>query len=522
MEKDLKIAGKLAKYFIESPVTILIKVTLLLFGLIAIFLTPREENPQIDVPAANVIVQYPGSTPDEVQRIIVEPLSRYLKEMTGVKHVYGYSTHDTGVVSVRFKIGENKEDSYLKLYDRVMQNMDKLPKNASQPLFKPIDIDEVPIVTFALASKNLNDAELYRVAQRLLTPLSTIKNVSRVGITGGHKRQFNLYFDPAKLSQYALSMESIKEILTVENTSNSLGKWNGDKYAIRADFPALINDTKTLGELIVSVVDGKPIYLNGIAEVEDGVDNQNHQETWLKVGSANTQKGFEKSEKYTQVTIHVAKKRGSNAVFVANDVLDEVENLSKSLPNDVKILITRDDGQKADHAVNELIFHLVISIIIIVILLMVMLGWRESLIVSLTIPLILGVTLFVGMMSGQTINRITLFALILALGLLVDDSIVVIENIHRHFGLGKRSKKEACIYATNEIGGSTNIATLAVMLAFLPMLFVTGMMGPYMGPIPFNVPVAMITSLIIAYIFAPWLAFRLIPAHKDKEPFDIS
>ena len=522
-EMSLNIAGRLARKFIYSPITPLIGIILLLFGLIAVFMTPREENPQIDVPAVSVIVQYPGSTPEEVQRIIVEPLSRYLKELTGVKHVYGMANHDMGVVTVRFKIGENKEDSYLKLYDRVMQNMDKLPSNASQPLFKPIDIDEVPIVTFALSSATLNTDALYRVAQRMLTPLSRIDNVSKVGITGGHRRQFNIWFDPAKLAQYDLSLETIKEKILQANRSVPLGQINGNRYALRADLPSFITDVAALEKLIVHVKDKKPIYLKDVARVEDGVNQQDRHETWMRVGEAHEQaSGLSKGATLAQVTVHVAKKRGSNAVFVAQDILDEVQVLSQSLPNGVSLLITRNDGHKADEAVNELIFHLVISVIIIVILLMVMLGWRESMIVSLTIPLILGVTLFIGLLSGQSINRITLFALILALGLLVDDSIVVIENIHRHVGLGRRSKCAASIYATNEIGGSTNIATLAVMLAFLPMMFVTGMMGPYMGPIPFNVPVAMIASLVIAYIFAPWLAYRFIPVHQTSEPFDIT
>ena len=253
-EISLNIAGKLARKFIYSPITPLLGIALLLFGLIAVLFTPREENPQIDVPAVNVIVQYPGSTPEEVQQIIVEPLSRYLKEMTGVKHVYGMSSHDIGVVTVRFKIGENKEDSYLKLYDRVMQNMDKLPSNASQPLFKPVDIDEVPIVTFALSSESLDTNALYRVAQRMLSPLSTIANVSKVGITGGHKRQFNIWFDPARLAQYNLSLESIKEKILQANRSVPLGTIEGDRYALRADFPSFITNVRALESLIFHVI----------------------------------------------------------------------------------------------------------------------------------------------------------------------------------------------------------------------------------------------------------------------------
>jgi len=531
-ELELNIAGKLARTFLKNPLTPVLAIVFLLMGIIAVFFTPREENPQIDVPAANVIVVYPGASSKEVQNIIVDPLERTLKAMTGVKHVYGMAMNSVGIVTVRFKIGQDKVRSMSKLYDRVMQNMDKMPKGVMPPLIKPIDIDEVPIVTLALSSDKYNDYQLYRMAQRLLSPLAEVKNVSIVGIKGGHKRQFNIIVDPQKLAAYHLSLGQIAMALKAANVDYPLGGADNKKYSIPVEFDGFIKSVKDVENLIVANYMGRVIYIKDIAKVVDGIDFQHKHKTYFEGGRAFYEdpliskeevNKFPVDKKLNQVTIFIGKKRGSNAVFVANDVLKKVEELKKDLPKDVHIYVTRNDGLKANHAVNELIYHLFISLGIIVILLIVMLGWREALIVSFTVPLILSITLFIGMLAGQTINRITLFALILSLGLLVDSAIIVIENIHRHFEIGDKPREYAAIYATNEIGNPTNIATLAIILAFVPMFFVTGMMGPYMRPIPFNVPVAMIASLIVAYIFTPWAAVKFLPEHKNehKEPFDI-
>ncbi len=533
IEEELKLnsAGKLARMFLKNPLTPVIALTLILMGLIAVLFTPREENPQIDVPAANVMVVYPGASSKEVQNIIVEPLERILKAMTGVKHVYGMAMNSVGIVTVRFKIGQDKVRSMAKLYDRVMQNMDKLPKGVMPPLVKPIDIDEVPIVTLALSSKKYNDAQLYRMAQRLLSPLAAVKNVSIIGIKGGHKRQFNIIVNPEKLAAFHLSLGQIALSLKGANVDYPLGGIDNKKYSIPVEFDGFIKNAHDIENLIVADYFGRPVYIKDIAKVIDGVDYQHKHQTYFEAGKGfytDTKIGqkavnkFPVGEKLNQVTIFIGKKRGTNAVFVARDVLKKAKELQKMLPKDVKLYVTRNDGQKANHAVNELIDHLFISLGIIVILLIFMLGWKEAAIVAVTVPLILSVTLFIGMLAGQTINRITLFALILSLGLLVDSAIIVIENIHRHFEIGDKPREYAAVFATNEIGNPTNIATLAIILAFIPMLFVTGMMGPYMRPIPFNVPVAMIASLVVAYMFVPWAAVKYLPAHTGhKEPFDI-
>ena len=519
-ELQLNIAGRLARDFLKNPLTFVIGIVLLLFGLIAILFTPREENPQIDVPSANVIVVYPGASAKEVQNIIVEPLSRKLNEMTNVDHIYGMAMNSVGVVTVVFEIGQNKEKSISKLYDRVMQNMNLLPKGAWQPLVKPIDIDEVPILTFAIASKKYNDAQLYRIAQRLLTPLAEVDNVSVVGIKGGHKRQFNVIISAEKLAAYHLSLGQVADALQKGNVDYPLGNFENGQFSIPVEYNGFIRTLDDVRNLLVANYQGRPIYLKDIATITDTANYQDKHFTYFIAGQSFENPNI-RGERLNQVTVYVAKKRGTNAVFVAKDAIKKIEELKKLLPSDIEVVLTRNDGHKANEAVNELFFHLFISLIIIFFLLWGMLGLREAGIVLFTVPLILAVTLFIGMLAGQTINRITLFALILSLGLLVDSAIVVIENIHRHFSMGDKSKEHASVYATNEIGNPTNIATLAIILAFVPMFFVGGMMGPYMAPIPFNVPVAMIASLVVAYIFTPWAAFKFLPDHHDHEPFDI-
>ena len=520
-ELQLNIAGRLARDFLKNPLTPVIAFVLFLFGAIALMITPREENPQIDVPSANVIVVYPGASSKEVQNVIVEPLSRKLNEIKNVDHIYGMAMQSVGVVTVVYKIGENKEKSMSKLYDRVMQNMDMLPKGVWQPLVKPIDIDEVPILTFALSSKKYNDAQLYRMAQRLLTPFAEVDNVSVVGIKGGHKRQFDVTLDAQKISAYHISLGQVADALQKGNVAYPLGNFEKKRFSIPVEYNGFVRNLDDIRNLLIANYQGRAIYLKDIATITDSANYQDKHFTYLIAGQSFEGNGIHKGEKLNQVTVFIAKKRGTNAVFVAEDSIKEMEELKKQLPAGVEVVITRNDGHKANEAVNELVFHLVISIGIIVILLIVMLGFRESLIVSFTVPLILAATLFVGMLAGQTVNRITLFALILSLGLLVDSAIVVIENIHRHFSMGDKSKEHAAIYATNEIGNPTNIATLAIILAFVPMFFVGGMMGPYMAPIPFNVPVAMIASLVVAYIFTPWAAVKFLPDHSNHEPFDI-
>lgn len=517
-EIRLNFAGRAAKLFLHNPLTPIIAAFVLILGIFAFIFTPKEENPQIDVPSASVIVAYPGASSTDVQKVIVEPLSKKLNELTGVEHIFGMAQNGFGVVTVQFKVGENKETSLLKLYDRVMQNMDMLPKNASQPLVKPMDIDEVPIYTVALTSKTLDNPALFAAAREISDELARTKDVSVVGIKPENKRQFSVWLDAAKLSSYNLSVFDVQKAISSAASSLPAGKVEGEKLSIEVGFEGYLKNFQDLGDIIVSSRGGRLVYLKEIAKIEDQESVQNKQNAFVFKGKAFEGGGI--GEKDEQLTLFVAKKRGSNAVVVWQELDTKLAEIKKSLPKDIELIVTRNDGYKAGHVVGELAFHLVISIGIIVLLLYFMLGLKEAMIVSITIPLVFALTLFAGLLIDQTINRITLFALILSLGLLVDDAIVVIENIHRHFALGKeKNKAKLIIQATNEVGNPTFIATIAVVMAFIPMAFVTGMMGPYMGPIPFNVPVAMFSSLIIAFAFSPWLAYRFLKPHHGEHEF---
>ncbi len=516
-EVRLNFAGRMAKTFLHNPLTPIIAVFVLVLGIFAFILTPKEENPQIDVPSASIIVAYPGANSADVQKVIVEPLSKKLNELTGVEHIFGMAQNGFGVVTVQFKVGENKENSLLKLYDRVMQNMDLLPKNASQPLVKPMDIDEVPIYSVSISSKTLDNAALFNTAREISDELARVKDVSVVGVKPENKRQFNVWLDSAKLSAYNLSVFDVQKAISSAAYSLPAGKVEGAKLSVEIGFEGYLKNYSDLGEIIVSSKGGRLVYLKEIATIEDGTASNIKQNAYIVKGQAYEGGAGEKDE---QLTLFVAKKRGSNAVVVGGAIDAKLEEIKSGLPKDVELVVTRNDGYKAGHVVGELTFHLVISIGIIVLLLYFMLGLKEAAIVSITIPLVFALTLFAGLLIDQTINRITLFALILSLGLLVDDAIVVIENIHRHFALGReKDKAKLIIRATNEVGNPTFIATIAVVMAFIPMAFVTGMMGPYMGPIPFNVPVAMFSSLVIAFAFSPWLAYRFLKPHHEGHDF---
>jgi len=511
-------AGKLAKSFIYNPLTAILAVFLLSIGYLALVVMPREEDPQIAISGGTVIVPLPGATPKEVDNIVVKPLERKLREISGVEHIYGMSADNAGIINVMYKIGENREDSNLKLYDKVMQNMDSLPKGAMQPIIKPFDIDiDVPIVTVAFYLKDsskLKNTDLFKKVRDIQQEFNEIENVSKTTLKGAHKEQYNVEVDLYKLSGYHLSlgqiMNALKSIaVNVPDVKNSV---NSGKIMIFGVKNA-INSVEDVGNVIVASYMNSPIYLKDIATVEKSYDIQNYKSAEMVF-----KEGEKFSSKTEQITLTVSKLKGTNAVNVAHDLVEKLSTYEEELKKDgIGYMITRNYGTRADEAVNELVHHLMITILIIAIVLVIALGWRESLIVTFTVPAILAITLFIAYLTGQTINRITLFAFLLSLGLLVDAAIIVIENIHRHMhshDAVDRDKAEIMITATDEIGAPTNIATLAIILTMVPMAFVGGMMGEFMKPIPYNVPVALFASLVIAYIFTPYLANKMLKKPK--------
>jgi multidrug efflux pump subunit AcrB len=510
----LNISGRITQYFINSQLTVLLMSATALLGLFALWFTPREENPQIVVPAANVMVMLPGSSAREVEELVAKKLEAKLWEIPGVEDVYSVSMNSMAVVTVKFFVGQDKERSLVKLYDKLMSNMDVAPPGASQPLVKPIDVDDVPIVAITLSPAQgaaYDDGQLRLVADHVLDELRKVPGVGNTTIIGGRSRQVRITLDPMRIAGYGLSPLQIAGAINVSNTnllSGDLEKGNTKLTLETGGFFASADDVKNA---VVGVANGKPVYLGDVAEVKDAFE-----ETTKLTRIAFTEhhakvSGVSSAGEVPAVTVALAKRQKLNAVKISGQILAKLDELKKSrIPPGIDMTVTRNDGKTANDAVNELVFHLVVSIIVVIILLYFTLGWREAAIVALAIPLTLFITLAIGMLMGQTINRITLFALILSLGLLVDDAIVVVENIHRHYQLQQHSRLQGAIMAVNEIGMPTILATITVVLAFIPMAFVTGMMGPYMMPIPFNVPVAMITSLFVAFIVTPWASYRLM------------
>ncbi len=502
-DAPMNLAGKLARQFLTSKLTALFILAVTLTGLLALAVTPREYNPQIVVPAANIIVAKPGASAAEIHNLVVKPLEAIMNAQSGVDHTYGYATNDFGLVTVQFKVGESQEDSLVKLYNQLMQNMDKVPPGAMEPMVKPINVDDVPIMTLTLSSGAMDDYRLREVAQRLLEQLRNVPGVSFTQLLGGRARTVNVWVDPQRLEGAGLTLDRVDQMLRGANVAAPLGDLVRDGQSRPLRLAGFLGSAEEVGRIVVGVSNlGAPVYLKDVARIEDG-PAEIEETTRFAYGPA---AGKGATGEQPAVTLAIAKKAGTNAVVVADAVLAKLEELKQqAIPAGVEVAVTRNDGAKADAAVNELVMHLGIAIASVVVILVIFLGWREAGIVTLTVPLILFVVLAVGLAFGQTINRITLFALILSLGLLVDAAIVVIENIHRHLHHGgKKPFAETLVIATNEIGNPTNIATIAVILAFIPMAFVTGMMGPFMLPIPFNVPVAMIASIVIAYMVVPW------------------
>jgi multidrug efflux pump subunit AcrB len=516
------VAGKLAKSFLRNPLTVVLGVFLLAIGYLSLEIMPREENPQMVVSGSTVIVALPGASAKEVEKIIVKPLERKLKEVKGVEHIYGMAMDNVGIVNAAFFIGQEKEVSNLKVYDKIMQNSDMFPKGAMNPIIKPLDIDvDIPIVSVAFYSDGkLSQTELYDKVREIQHDVNGLPNVAVTALKGGHKHQFNIEVDLNKLTGYHLSMGQIMQaVQSLAYNVPAIKNRTKDNKIVMVGVKNAIETVKDIGDIIVAEYMGAPVYLKEVAKIEDSYDIQNFKSAQISKRDPNgTMTPFE-----NQITLTVSKLQGTNAVVIAEEVKKNLEKYKDVLlKNGVSYVITRNDGERANEAVNELVMHLLVSIVIIAILLIFVLGWRESLIVTFTVPAILAVTLFIAYLSGQTINRITLFAFLLSLGLLVDAAIIVIENIHRHYHSADSAHikdDELMVKATDEIGAPTNIATLAIIMTMVPMAFVGGMMGQFMKPIPENVPVALIASLFVAYIFTPYLAVRILkrPDHSKGE-----
>src|SRR5450755_4045636 len=511
MQQNL--AGRIAAYFLRSKLTPVLVIAICAWGLLAIFLTPRQENPQITMPAATIVTQYPGASAAEVQKLVTERGERVLQEIPGIEHIYAISDRDASIMTVLFHVGDDPTKSFVDLYDQVFAHLDQLPPGASQPQITPLSVDDFPIVVLTLHGQRYDRGQLDDAAQRIIDAVRPIAGVSTSDEYGGLSRQVNVTLDPARLAAFGLAPATIAQALGATNLTRPVGSVRDATTELSIHAGTAYTSVDQVGAQIVGVSDGQPVALRQVADIALGRQAV-ESDTRFARGGASAATSAPGSSSEPAVSIAIAKKAGTNAVGIADSVLQTLKTIE--LPPGVNVTVTRNYGEKANAAVNELIERLMEAIVIVVLLLLT-LGWREALVVATAIPLTLFVTLGTGMLTGQTVNRITLFALILALGLLVDDAIVLVENIHRHYALDPHgSKADATVRAVREIGSPTALATLTVMLSFLPMLFVTGMMGPYMRPIPLNVPVAMIASLAIAFSITPWATYALLRNQKAK------
>ncbi|MGB2972612.1 MAG: efflux RND transporter permease subunit, partial [Candidatus Competibacter sp.] len=519
-ESRLGLSGAVAKKFLLGEITPLLALVGLLMGVFAVLVTPREEEPQIDVTFANVFIAFPGATAQEVERLVSSPAEQMLAEIEGVEHVYSVSRPGMAVLTVQFKVGEPYTGAIVRLYNKLYSNADWLPAHlgVSPPIVKPKGIDDVPILSLTLWAENpQQDADgLARVAHSLETELKRVAGTRDLYTIGAPDRVVLVRFDPAQLAGHGLALADLRRSLQAANASSDAGALVGDNREIPVQAGSFLVGPAELGSLVVGLHQGAPVYLADVAEVTAGPD-QPVRYVWLGTGPAARANGIGVEGEFPAVTLAIAKKPGENAVVIAEQILERVEQLKGTvIPQGVNITVTRNYGVTANDKAMTLIAKLVFATALVIVLVWLALGWREAAIVGAAVILTLTITLFASWAWGFTLNRVSLFALIFSIGILVDDAIVVVENIHRHLHLGGHTLVEAIPLAVDEVGGPTILATFTVIAALLPMAFVSGLMGPYMSPIPINSSMGMLISLAVAFVFTPWLTYKVLRRVVEK------
>ena len=510
----LGLSGSIAKKFLLSEITPLLALIAFLLGIFAVIMTPREEEPQINVTFANVFIPFPGASAKEVEQLVSSPAEQVLSELEGLKHIYSVSKPGMSVLTVQFKVGEDRTQSIVRLYNAIYSKQDWLPANLGTlpPIIKPKGIDDVPIVTLTLWTKNKHHGahELSKVAHTLEAELKRIKGTRDIYTLGGPQEVVHVLLDPAALAAYNLSVSDLRAALQASNTTQPSGNIVNNNQEILVQAGAFLVTPEEVKDLVVGVNAGKPVHLRDVASINRTSD-QPKQYAWFGTGPAIATKGINDAGEFPAVTIAIAKQPGSNAVGIANKVIKRIEQLKGIfIPEDVEVTVTRNYGETADSKAKQLIGKLAFATFFVVLLVFFALGKREALIVGVAVVITLAATLFASWAWGFTLNRVSLFALIFSIGILVDDAIVVVENIHRHMSMGGKKLVEAIPIAVDEVGGPTILATFTVIAALLPMAFVSGLMGPYMSPIPINASMGMLLSLIIAFVVTPWLANKVL------------
>jgi multidrug efflux pump subunit AcrB len=499
-------AGKLAKIFIRSKLSILLMIAFLFLGAFSILLIPREEDPQIKAPMADIMVAYPGATPKEVENRVSIPLEKVVSNVKGVEYVYSTSMNGQAMVSVQFFVGQDIERSLVKLYTEIMKHMDQMPQGVSMPLIKTRAIDDVPVMALTLWSKKYGDYSLRQIADVMTTELKKVPNVAAVTVIGGRSKEIKITLDKDKMAGNNLDMAGISKYIQGSNMQLLPGNiLNGDSsFSVKAG--SFLKTADDVANLVVGINSGMPVYLRQIAQVEEAP------------GTPSQYVSYGEKKDYPAVTIAISKKSGVDAKEVSGQILTQVNQMKKNLvPSDVNVTTTRNYGQTASDKVSELLLHLFVAIIAVTLFVMLAMGWRGGLVIFLSVPVTFALTLFAYYFMDYTLNRITLFALVFVTGIVVDDSIIITENMHRHFKMRKLPFVQAAIYAINEVGNPTILATFTVISAVLPMAFVSGMMGPYMSPMPIGASIAMIFSLFIALTLTPYLGYIFLRSKDDKK-----
>ncbi len=507
------IAGALTDAFITSPLTPLVLVASVLMGIVALITLPREEEPQISVPMVDIHVRADGLRAEDAVKLVTEPLETIVKSIPGVEHVYSQTQDDGVLVTARFEVGTPSESAIVRVHEKVRANLDRIPKGIPEPLIVGRGIDDVAIKVLTLAPRfeaadRWSPADLTRVAHEVQVAIAALPDIGLTYIVGETPEEIRIRPDPERLAQAGLTLQALAAKVEGANRSFSVGTLREDGRQLGLTAGRTLTDLTEIENLLVTTRDGRPVYVRDVADVTLATDSAETRVFQLDRAGA----GF---SRVPAVSLAIAKRPGANAVTIGEEIRHAVERLQGSvIPDDLVVHITRDYGETANEKANELLFHLALATLSIVALVWVAIGWREALVVLIVIPVTILLTLFAARIMGYTLNRVSLFALIFSIGILVDDAIVVIENIARHWGMQDgRSRRTAAIDAVSEVGNPTIVATLTVVAALLPMLFVSGMMGPYMSPIPANASAAMVFSFFVAVMITPWLMLKLGKAH---------
>ncbi|WP_330873273.1 efflux RND transporter permease subunit [Dissulfurimicrobium hydrothermale] len=524
MEAHNTFLARLTETFIDSKITPLAIIASLLLGAFAIFFTPSEEEPQIVVPMIDVMVSMPGSTPKEIENRVIGPMEKLIWEIPGVEYVYSTAMPDQAMTVVRFKVGEDMEKSLVRVYDKLYAHLDWIPPGCSKPILKPHSIDDVPILAITLWGDGYDGSTLRRIATQLNDEIRAVNGVSETKIIGGLKRQARVILKPNALAGLSIDAADVVAALSSQNQASWISDISNNNQSFSLRLNNFFTDINDLEKTVIKVVDGKPIYLGQVAQIIDGPEEPTSY-VMIGAGLGAEKKGVKIAPGALKeaVTIAISKRKGENATSIANTVLNKVEGLKGFiLPSDVHVVVTRDYGETAKEKSNELLEHLALATISVAILMALLLGVQASLVVLVAIPVTLALTLFVYYIYGYTLNRVTLFALIFCIGILVDDPIVGVENIIRHLRLPfnkGRPIKDVIVNAVVEVGSPLILATFTVIVAILPLAFVRGLMGPYMRPMPIGASVAMFLSMIISFAITPWTAYHILKVkgeHKEE------